>query len=138
MGHELDSDVSPFEVGLHTFTRKSGGFTGYEALLKRLQQSSTDQVSTNQIVSLTFADDFVVPLGHEPVIYNNDIIGKTTSCAFGYRVGKPIALAQASSVLVSGIVQSDETVEVDIGGSLYEAHLSVSPLFDATGTRMKI
>ena len=138
MGHELDSDVSPFEVGLHTFTRKSGGFTGYEALLKRLQQSSTDQLSTNQIVSLTFADDFVVPLGHEPVIYNNDIIGKTTSCAFGYRVGKPIALAQASSVLVSGIVQSDGTVEVDIGGSLYEAHLSVSPLFDATGTRMKI
>ena len=127
MGHELDSDVSPVDVGLQMFTRKSGGFIGFEALLARAMQHSP-----KHIVSLTFADDFVVPLGHEPVISNGKIVGKTTTCAFGYRIGKPIALAEASSDLKTGT-----EVRVDIAGKLCIAQLSLAPLFDAAGKRMK-
>lgn len=127
MGHELDSDVSPMDVNLQMFTRKSGGFTGYEALQERAEQESSQQ-----IVSLTFADDSVVPLGHEPIIYNNTIVGKTTSCAYGYRVGKPIALAQVSMMLNSG-----SQVEVDVAGRLYQAQVNLEALYDAPGTRMK-
>lgn len=127
MGHELDSDVSPADVGLDVFTRKSGGFTGYEALLKKTKQPSSDQ-----IISLTFSDDSVVPLGHEPVVYDNKIIGKTTSCGFGYRVGKPIALAQTSLAVKTGM-----HVDVDIAGKLCKAVVSLDPLFDPSSTRMK-
>jgi len=127
MGHELDSDVSPLEVGLMAFTRKSGGYTGFNALCAR-----ADQPLTQHLVSLHFADESIVPLGHEPVIYNNAIIGKTTSCAFGYRIGKPIALAQISNAL-----QTRTEVEIDIAGTRAVAYVSTEPLFDPDGTRMK-
>ncbi len=127
MGHELDSDVSPRDAGLQRFTRKTGGFTGYEAL-----RASASQPPAQQIVSLAFTDNSAVPLGHEPVIYNHEIIGKTTSCAFGYRVGKPIALAQASTSLKTGM-----QVVVDIAGKLCAADVSLEPLYDSSGARMK-
>jgi len=106
---------------------KTGGFTGYEALQQHIAKGPSQQ-----IVSLSFADESVVPLGHEPVIYNNDIIGKTTTCAFGYRIGKPIALAQVTNAPNTG-----EQVEVDIAGTLSVANVDLAPLFDPNGIRMK-
>ncbi len=146
MGHELDSDVSPVDVGLSAFTRPAGGFTGYDEMQKRISTGPTQQ-----IVSLTFNDQSLVPLGHEPVIVNDRIVGKTTSCAFGYRVGKPVALAQVSTELLlpdllpeklsseklSYEWLSEANVEVDIAGELASATVSMSPLYDADGLRMK-
>jgi len=127
MGHELDSDVSPFDVGLQMFTRKSGGYKGFESLRSRI-----DKPSPNQIVSLAFLDNSVNPIGHEPIIVNNKIVGKTTSCAFGYRVGKPIALAQTLNFLKSG-----DRVEVDIAGNRCTAEVTLESLYDSDGSRMK-
>jgi len=127
MGHELDSDVSPADVGLQGFTRKTGGYLGCDA-----NRAKENQPSSQQIVSLTFNDESVVPIGHEPVIVNNTIVGKTTSCAYGYRIGRPIALAQVSSDLPDGA-----EVEIDLAGVRYTARLSVDALFDSAGHRMK-
>ena len=127
MGHELDSDVSPIDAGLQAFTRNSGGFIGFSELIKK-----SGQPLSQQIVSLKFDNEFAIPLGYEPVIHNGKIIGKTTSFAFGYRVNRPIALAQVSEQLESGM-----RVEVNIAGNHYLAHVSVAPLFDKEGLRMK-
>jgi len=127
MGHELDSDVSPADVGLQGFTRKTGGYLGHEAML-----ANANKQRSQQIVSLTFADDSVVPIGYEPVIFDDEIVGKTTSCAFGYRVGKPIALAQVSSNLEKG-----SEVEIDLAGTRCIAQVTNEPLFDPAGIRMK-
>lgn len=128
MGHELDSDVTPVDVGLQGFTRKTGGFIGYEALMQKAKQPSSEQV-----VSIKFDDEFALPLGHEPIIHNSNIIGKTTSCAFGYRVNRPIALAQVSTILQPGV-----QIEVDIAGKYYTATVSVKPLFDAEGVTQQL
>ena len=127
MGHELDSDVTPVDVGLQAFTRKAGGFTGFDSLSKR-----TDQPLSQQIVSLKFNDELAVPLGHEPVMHNGSIVGKTTSCTFGYRVNRPIALAQVSATL-----EPDLQLEIDIAGKYYSAEVSIRSLYDPDGTRMK-
>jgi 4-methylaminobutanoate oxidase (formaldehyde-forming) len=128
MGHELDADVTPADVGLDLFTRKEGGFVGYDAM-----KAKSATPALKQIVSLTIDDENAVPLGHEPVITNDKIIGRTTTCAFGYRVGKPIALAYVSSSINVG-----EQVEIDIAGELFKAQVDIAPLYDATGTRMKV
>jgi glycine cleavage system aminomethyltransferase T/glycine/D-amino acid oxidase-like deaminating enzyme len=127
MGHELDSDVTPHDVGLTQFTRKEGGFNGYDALQKRMHTAPSIQ-----LISLILDDVNAVPLGHEPLIHNGLIIGQTTSCAFGYRVGKPIALAHSNVPLSTGT-----TLHVDIAGTLYLCRVSVEPLFDAAGRCMK-
>ncbi len=128
MGHELDSDVTPNDVGLAQFTRKTGGFIGFDALS---QNGLPD--SSHQVVSLRFDDLDIVPLGHEPVLIAGEIIGKTTTCAYGYRVGSPIALAQTTHKLSTG-----DRVTVDIAGVHSSATVSIEALFDPSGSRMKV
>lgn len=128
MGHELDSDVTPEESGLDMFVRKQGGFVGHESL----RPDSLKKNSSNQIVSLLFHDNDAIPLGHEPLIIDNEIVGKTTSCSYGYRVEKPVALAQVSSAIPEGAC-----VDVDIAGERFLATVSHVSLFDPEGSRMK-
>ena len=123
MGHELDGDVTPIDVGLDKVTRKAGGFIGFEALQKHAATGAK-----RSIVSLILEDETAVPLGHEPVYLNDRIIGQTTSCAFGYRVGKPVGLAQ-----IIDPPQGTDRVQIDIGRELYDAKISSDPLEESKG-----
>ena len=127
MGHELDSDVSPIETGLDFATRKSGGFTGFAALQERRARGVR-----NCMVSLTLDDEWAVPLGHEPIYSGGKIVGQTSSCAFGYRIGKPIALGACTIPLQTG-----DRVQIDIARKLYDASVTIGAVFDPNGDRMR-
>ena len=127
MGHELDSDVTPLDVGLGFALRKSGGYIGAEAIEEKRKTSTT-----HQVVSLILDDPDAVPLGHEPVYSGDQIIGHTTSCAFGYRVGRPVALAFCKAGFVGG-----DQVEVNIAGQKFTATVHLGALFDPKGGRMR-
>lgn len=127
MGHELDGDITPIEAGLNFATRKSGGFIGYEALQEK-QAAGSDC----KLISLTFEDLNAVPIGHEPIYLGDKIIGQTTSCAFGYRIGRPIALGYCDKPLKSG-----DRVRVDIARTLFDATVTIGALYDPDGQRMK-
>jgi 4-methylaminobutanoate oxidase (formaldehyde-forming) len=127
MEHELDSDVTPVDAGLDFATRKKGGFIGAEALaLRRAEEAQS------AIVSLKLDDDGPVPLGHEPIYLNGEIIGQTSSCAYGFRVGKPVALGS-----VTGAITDGTRVQIDIARKLFDATVVIGPLFDPDGSRMK-
>jgi len=121
-------DVTPFDVGLGMFTRKTGSFIGYEAMI-----SKKTTACDNCIVSLLFDNDLANPLGYEPLYLGNRIIGKTTSCSYGYRVNKPVALAH-----ISGGIEDGAIVDVDIAGTRYPATVNHKALFDDSGRAMKI
>jgi 4-methylaminobutanoate oxidase (formaldehyde-forming) len=127
MGHELDSDVTPIDVGLDFAVRQSGGFIGADALEARQVDSATCR-----IVSLTLQDAFANLIGHEPIYLNGEIIGQTTSCAFGYRVNHPVALGSLRTPVATGT-----KVQIDCARRMFEATLSYGALFDPTGTRMR-
>lgn len=127
MGHELDGDVTPIEAGLDFATRKGGGFIGAKALATRRSAGAVSQV-----VSLKLADQSAVPLGHEPIYLNGDIIGQTSSCAYGHRVDAPIALGHIKTPVANGT-----TVQIDIARKMFDATLITGPLFDPEGARMK-
>lgn len=127
MGHELDGDITPVEAGLEFATRKAGGFIGAEALAARRAKGAGPR-----IVSLLLDDAAAVPLGHEPVLDAGQIVGQTTSCAFGFRVGRPVALVHCRRPLPDGA-----RVKVDIAGTLHDATVVHGPLYDPAGTRMK-
>jgi len=90
---------------------------------------------SNRMVTLKLHDQDAMPLGNEPVLVDEKIVGKTTSAAFGYRIGAPIALA-----FINETSQCDvrNGVTVDIAGMLYKADLIDSPAFDSQGARMKL
>lgn len=127
MGHELDSDVSPIEAGLDFATRPTGGFIGSEALAARRAGGAVCGV-----VSIRLQDTDTLPLGHEPILLDGQIIGQTTSCAFGHRVGAPVALGHVTVPL-----KQEAVVEVNIAGVHASGVVTHGPLFDPTGGRMK-
>lgn len=127
MGHELDSDVNPIATGLGFALRAKGGFIGAEAL-----DALRAKGEQPRVFSLIFDDEQAVPLGHEPVYVDAKIVGQTSSCAFGYRVGKPVAIAHAGHSLPDGV-----RVKVDIARQLFDATVRIGPVFDPAGDRMK-
>lgn len=128
MGHELDGDVNPIGAGLDFAVRKSGGFIGADALAA-LREKGEDA----RVFSLRFDDEAAVPLGHEPIYLDGKIIGQTSSTAFGYRVGKPVALGHAHHAVADGA-----RVQVDIARRMFDATVVEGPLFDPDGARMKV
>ncbi len=126
MGHELDGDITPIEAGLAFATRKSGGFIGAEALVARLAEGAVQK-----IVALRFVDINAVPLGREPIYADGRIVGQTSSAAFGFRIDAPVALGHAERLV------DRQRVQVDISRILYDAYVSVGPLFDPKGERMR-
>ena len=127
MGHELDGDITPIAAGLDFAARTSGGFIGANALA----QARADGANT-RLVTVVLDDPMAVPLGHEPIYYNDDIVGETSSAAFGYRIGRPVALAHTRVALGHG-----EHVTMDVAGTRFAAQVVIGPAFDPGGARMR-
>lgn len=120
MGHELDGDVGPWDVGLGFACRNGGGFLGAEALR-----------GENRLISLRFADQDAVPLGQEPIYAGGQIVGQTTSASYGFRVGAPVALGLARGL------RAGQTVQVDIAREMFDAQVVIGALYDPKGARMR-
>ena len=62
------------------------------------------------------------------------IVGKTTSAAFGHRVGKPVAIAD----LAEAYARTDGVrVALDIAGTRFAGTVTDGATFDPAGTRMR-
>jgi len=128
-GHDLDTDGSPLEAGLGFAVAWDKNFIGREALMK-LKEDPPKRIMMTIVLENTNA----VPLGNEPVYLEGAIIGKTTSAAFGYRIGKPVALAYVAGASAA----EGSAVDVDIAGAHWRGHLSMHCAYDPAGTRMKV
>jgi 4-methylaminobutanoate oxidase (formaldehyde-forming) len=102
-------------------------FIGREALERRRNEGVK-----SRIVTILLDDARAVPLGNEPVYADGRIVGKTTSAAFGYRVERPVALAE-----VDATIGEDTAVEVDIARQMSPGRVTLKPAFDPAGARMR-
>ncbi len=131
-GHDLDTDITPLEAGLDFAVDWDKDFVGRDALLRR-----RDVGIKSRIVTLILNDIEAVPLGNEPIYRGHEIIGKTTSAAFGYRIGKPLALGYISVDENDEIIEESESLQINIAGTKFSADASLRAVFDPAGLRMK-
>jgi len=128
-GHDLDTDISPLEAGLDFAVAWDTDFIGKTALEK---QKDIGQV--NRIVTIILDDKNATPLGSEPFYIDGHIAGKTTSAAYGYRVGSPVIIADCNRKEARS---EGARVEVDIAGKHYSGRVTLQPAFDPEGRRMR-
>ena len=115
-GHDLDADINPLQAGLADTLDWNSKFIGKSAL----QEIHNQKIDT-RMVTIVLTDKESVPLGNEPVYLGEQIVGKTTSAAYGYRLDAPIALALVSTdSLQSGL---PVRVQVDIAGVRHNGNL---------------
>lgn len=129
-GHDLDTDTDPFQAGLDFALDWNSDFIGKSALLERREREPSQR-----LVSIVFDNADAQPLGNEPVYHDGKIIGKTTSAAFGYRVGKPVAIAllnRGNDLSLEGL-----DIDVDIARSQNAGTVSLQAAFDPEGQRLR-
>ena len=129
-GHDIDTDVTPLEAGLEFAVDRNKDFVGRDAL-SRIEDKPPGQ----RICSIVLDDAQAVPLGGEPVRLGERIVGKTTSAAFGYRIGRPVALAMIDADRLAGAPV--QQVDIDIAGSRASGAVSFASAFDPSGARMR-
>jgi phytoene dehydrogenase-like protein len=72
-------------------------------------------------------------LGNEPVYHNNEIVGLTTSGAYGFRVNKSLAFAYVNS----NLVKVGTEFLIDIQGQKIKSKIIEEPAFDPKNLRLK-
>ena len=127
LGSDLTAEYSPFQAGLGwAVDLDQENFLGREAVLVH-QREKADPV----LSCLTLEDG--TPLGKEPVLDGDRVLGYLTSTAYGYSVGKHIAYAY----LPVEYAQPGTAVEVKILGQRFPARVTREPLFDPQMKKLK-
>ena len=129
-GHDLDSDINPLQAGLGNTIDWDSDFIGKAALAKLAQQTPA-----SMIVSILLDLPEAQPIGGEPVVFDGNIIGKTTSAAFAYRVGKPVAIALVKNLASHEL--EGLAVEIDIARQYFRGTIRLTPVYDPAGLRMR-
>jgi sarcosine dehydrogenase len=87
-GAELTPEYTPYDAGLgFCVALNKGDFLGRDALAKVKEQGPNWKLCTFTLD----AQEPVMLRGSEPIVHNGKVIGVTTSCGYGYTVGKTIA-----------------------------------------------
>ncbi len=128
---DLSTDYSLLEGGLERFVKldKPQDFPGKAAILNEKQQG----VKKSFVTLTVDAGDCDAP--YMSCIWQGDqIVGETTSGAWGYRVGKSIALGMVKS----DVANPGTELEVEIYGQKYRAVVQEDqPLWDPANERLR-
>jgi dimethylglycine dehydrogenase len=128
---DLSTDYSMLEAGLDRFVKfdKPQDFPGKAALLAEKQQGVTKRFAT-LIVDAGEADaPYMSTLWHD-----GQIVGETTSSAWGYRVGASVALA----MLRADLAVPGTEIELEIYGERRPAVVQPdAPLWDPQNERLR-
>ncbi len=128
VGHDVGPTDDPFSAGLGHVVNLGKDFVGAEAARR-----ANDTPGSHRLASLTLDDPEPVLLHGESVIADGKIVGTVMSAAYAHTIGAAVGLA-----MVEASVVADETpVQVDVAGEMVKATLSVGPLYDPSGARMR-
>jgi heterotetrameric sarcosine oxidase gamma subunit len=138
-GHDMSDEETPLEAGLGFAVAwdKTGGFIGRDALL----QQKTQKHLAKRLVALALEDnsDTAPMIYHEEPIYRNgEIVGSTTSGAWGHRLGRSLGLGYVKHPNgVSADWLASGTWEVELAWKKYRAAVQFAPFYDPKGERTK-
>jgi 4-methylaminobutanoate oxidase (formaldehyde-forming) len=134
-GHEVTPDDTPLEAGLAFATKLASDvpFLGRQALLEQRERGLR-----RRLVHFRLADPEVFILGDEPILCDGEVAGQVTSAAFGHTLGTGVGMGyvhQAERPL-QAMIESGR-FQVELAGERHAVDVSLSPLFDPSGARMR-
>ncbi len=134
-GHDLDTDINPLQADLDFAVDWNSEFIGKSAL-KNIREKPLD----SRLISIILDSQDANSIGNEPIYCNGEIVGQTTSAAYGYRVDRPVALGYIQSRILNSSdisIQDDLKVNIDIARQMFAGTVLTGPVFDPTGARMR-
>ena len=134
-GHELTSTETPLHAGLEKTVKfkKKESFLGKEALLKFKKQGLD-----RQLVILTLKDSEVSPQGGEPIWWGKNLVGLTTSAAYGYTLGCYVMMGyiKNTDIKVKKMIKIGG-FEVEIACRRFSVEVLLESPYDPKGLALK-
>ena len=128
-GLDYRPDFTALESGLDQFIDWQKNFIGKEASLKEKEKGSKKKLS----VMIVDTIDIDV-INDEAIMHNNQCVGYVTSGGYAHHVQKSIAFGYIPTELI----KKDKKFEIEINGKFYSANIIDKPLYDPSGSRMRI
>lgn len=126
-GSELTNDVTPIEAGIERFVEyDKDDFMGRKALVQRRQEPVE-----SRLIYLEIDADDADAIGAEPVYAGHEVVGVTTSGAYGYATGKSLAFAYVRPA--HGAPGCD--LDVELLGERRPARVLAGPAYDPENRR---
>ena len=129
-GREYSPEYWPHEAGLHRLIKLDKEFLNKDAYLKI---SNTPPRESLTMFEVDVTDDADANGGEPIFLADGTPVGRVTSGAFGYSVGKSLAIGYARE----GTVRAGDSVDIYILGKPHAATVLDSPPFDAAGARLR-
>ncbi len=129
-GQDLTREYTVLEAGLDHFVHlEKGDFVGREALLEQRQRGVPQEFVTLEVDEVDDAD----ARGNEPIWHGDEMIGRATAGAYGYYVGKSLALAYVRA----GTVSAGAEFEIEILGQRYPCRVIPESPHDPDNERLR-
>jgi len=129
-GREYSPEYWPQEAGLHRLIKLDKEFLNKDAYLKI---SNTPPRESLTMFEVDVSDDADANGGEPIFLADGTPVGRVTSGAYGYSVGKSLAIGYARE----GTVRAGDKVDIYILGKPHAATVLDSPPFDAAGARLR-
>jgi len=122
-------DFTAAESGLDVFINWNKDFIGKKASLIERKQGVK-----KKLVTMTIDTKDIDVTNDEAILKENKCVGYITSGGYAHHVKKSMALGYVPEELS----QHGTTLDVEINGKLYSAHVTDKPLYDSNGEKMRI
>ncbi len=129
-GTELSIEYAALESGLQRFVHlNKGQFVGADALAEWQRQGFKYQFATLEVHDVEVAD----ARGSEPLLAGGEMVGRATGGAYGWRVGKSLALG----MVPPDLAHVGSEFEISILGEMHRATVIPESPYDPDNERLK-
>jgi 4-methylaminobutanoate oxidase (formaldehyde-forming) len=135
-GHDITTEDTPLEAGLGFAVAfdKNEAFIGRDALLAQRERGLK-----RRLVQIALEDPEPLMYHEEPIWRDGRIVGSTTSAMYGHTLGRSIALGYVENEAgVDADWITGGRYEVEIACERYPARVSLRPLYDPKGERVRM
>lgn len=127
---EMSIEYAALESGLDRFVRlDKGNFIGRDGLVAWQRRGFKNRFVTLEVEGVTDAD----ARGSEPIYHDGQLVGRTTSGGYGWRLGKSLALGMVRPDLG----ESGTEVDIQILGERHRGIIVEESPFDPKNARLR-
>ena len=133
-GHDIGEEDTPIEAGLMFAVKlDKDDFIGRDALLRR-----RDGGATRRLLQFLLLDPDPLLYHDEPIWADGEMVGRTTSGAYGHTLGGAVALGYVSGdeQTIASLVAKAK-FEIEVAGRRVPARASLAPLYDPKNLRVR-
>jgi len=125
---EFRPDFNAVESGMDAFINWKKDFVG-----KAATEAFRNEGVARKLVTMTIDVDGIDVTGDEAILNDGEAVGYVSSGGYAHRVGKSMAMGYVAAEHAN----AGNTLDVEILGEMYKAHVQGAPVYDANGANMR-